>query len=323
MTYSTGGLIQAADFNAFAGNINAFWGNTTSGSLGWGQGNVAFVSTSGVVTATNWATLVNNLATASNQTGQAITSRTAPVTGNVVAILANVATDITNLTTSSANAVASGTQYTGWTGTASKTTATGSGSTPWTITFTNTVTWASADAARYFWNAGGLVKWETSKTADTTAADTAWNDLANTLVGDIYISNGAGTQTIASVPYTGTTKINGTGTPTTLLTTVGWYDLTTSDTLIYQQYADTSPYSGQYIAINAKTAGSGTQLVLTTTWVDPGGSTTGSSDDISGGTATTGITFGTAPATVVTYFPPSSTYLTNSWGTPTVAATVA
>jgi hypothetical protein len=125
------------------------------------------------------------------------------------------------------------------------------------------------------------------------------------------------------VPYTGTTKINGTGTPTTLLTTIGWYDLTTTNTLIYQQYADTSPYSGQYIAINAKTAGAGTQLVLTTTWVDPGGSTTGSSDDISGGTATTGITFGTAPATVVTYFPPSTTYLTNSWGTPTVAATVA
>jgi hypothetical protein len=277
----------------------------------------------GVVTATNWATLVNNLAAASNQTGQAITSRTAPVTGNIVSILANVATDITNLTTSSANATARGTQYTAWTGTASKTAATGSGSTPWTITFTNTVTWASADAARYFWNAGGMVKWETSKTADATAADTEWNDLANTLVGDIYITNGAGTQTIAAVAYTGTTKIGGTGTPTTLLTTVGWYDLTTGDTTIYKQFADTSPYTGQYIQINAKTAGAGTQLVLTTTWVDPGGSVVGSSDNISGGTATTGITFGTAPATVVTYFPPSTTYLSAAWGTPTVAATVA
>jgi hypothetical protein len=324
MTYSTGGLIQAADFNAFAGNINALWGTTVSGSQGWGQANVAFVSTSGVVTATNWATLVNNLATASNQTGRAITSRTAPVTGNIVSILANVATDITNLTTSSANATARGTQYTAWTGTSSKTSATGSGSTAWTITFTHTVTWASADAARYFWNAGGMVKWETSKTADATAADTEWNDLANTLVGDIYITNGAGTQTIAAVAYTGTTKIGGTGTPTTLLTTVGWYDLTTGDTTIYKQFADTSPYTGQYIQINAKTAGAGTQLVLTTTWVDPGGSGVGSSDNISGGTATTGITFGTAPATVVTYFPPSSTYLTTtSWGTPTVAATTA
>jgi hypothetical protein len=276
-----------------------------------------------VVTATNWATLVNNLATSSNQTGQAITSRTAPVTGNVVAILSNVATDITNLTASSGNAAGTGTQYTAWTGTASKTSATGSGSTPWTITFTNTVTWASADAARYFFNAGGRIKWETSKTADTTAADTEWNDLANTLVGDIYITKGNGTQTIAATAYTGTTKVGGTGTPTTLLTTTGWFGLTTGDTTIYKQFADTSPYTGQYIQINAKTAGAGTQLVLTTTWVDPGGSGVGSSDDISGGTATTGISFGTAPATVVTYFPPSSTYLSAAWGTPTVAATVA
>jgi hypothetical protein len=108
-----------------------------------------------------------------------------------------------------------------------------------------------------------------------------------------------------------------------LATTTGWYDLTTSNTNLYQQFADTSPYTGSYILLQARTAGSGTQLILTTTWVDPGGSGTGSSDNISGGTATTDITFGTAPATIVTYFPPSTTYLTASWGTPTVAATVA
>jgi hypothetical protein len=248
----------------------------------------------------------------------------APVAGNLIQVLAAVNTDLTNITNARGNAAASGTQFTGWTGTSSKTSATGSGSTPWTITFTHTITWASANAARYFFNAGGLIKWETSKTADTTEADTEWNDLANTLVGDIYITGGTGTQTINGVAYTGTTKSGGTGTPTTLTTTTGWYDLTTSDVTIYKQFADTSPYTGQYIQINAKTAGSGTQLVLTTTWVDPGGSVTGSSDNISGGTATTGISFGTAPATVVTYFPPSGTYLTEaSWGTPTVAATTA
>jgi hypothetical protein len=256
--------------------------------------------------------------------GTTITARTAPVAGNVIAVLAAVNTDLTAVTNARGNAAASGTQFTGWTGTSSKTSTTGSGTTPWTITFTHTVTWASADAARYFFNAGGRIKWETSKTADATASDTEWNDLANTLVGDIYITGGTGTQTIAAVAYTGTTKVGGTGSPTTLTTTTGWYDLTTGDTTIYKQFADTSPYTGSYIQIDAKTAGTGTQLVLTTTWVDPGGSGAGSSDDISGGTATTGISFGTAPATVVTYFPPSGTYLTEaSWGTPTVAATTA
>jgi hypothetical protein len=246
------------------------------------------------------------------------------VAGNLFQVLAAVNTDLTNITNARGNAAANGTQFGTFSGTTSKTTTTGSGSTPWTITFTHTITWASANAARYFFNAGGRIKWETSKTADSTEADTEWNDLANTLVGDIFITGGTGTQTIAGTAYTGTTKIGGTGSPNTLATTTGWYDLTTSDTLIYRQFADTAPYTGQAISINAKTAGSGTQLVLTTTWTDPGGSAVGSTDAISGGTATTGISFGTAPATVVTYFPPSATHLTEaSWGTPTVAATTA
>lgn len=325
MTYTSGGLIEATDYNGFVSttanaNVNDIWG-TGASDKGYGQTAMTTVAAGGTVTATQWASLVNNLASMGSHQGTTITSRVAPVAGNTITILSNLNTDLTNLTTSRGNAAASGAQYTAWTGTASKTTATGSGTTPWTITFVHTVTWASADAARYFFNAGGRIKWETSKTSTGTESDDEWNDLANTLVGDIFITGGTGTQTIAGTAYTGTTKSGGTGTPTTLATTTGWYDLTTSDTTIYKQFADTAPYTGQYIQIDAKTAGSGTQLVLTTTWVDPGGSGAGSTDAITGGTATTGISFGSAPATVVTYFPPSSTYLTASWGTPTVAAT--
>ena len=329
MTYSVGGLIQATDYNGFAsttagGNVNIIWG-TGSSDAGYGQSTtLATVSAGGTVTATQWAGLVNRISSIASHQGTTITSRAAPVAGNVIAVLSAVQTDLNNCYTNRGNAAASGSQFTGWSGTSSKTTGTGSGSTGWTITFTHTVTWASANAARYFFNAGGRIKWETSKTSTGTVADTEWNDLANTLVGDIFITGGTGTQTIAGTPYTGTTKSGGTGSPTTLTTTTGWYDLTTGDTTIYKQFADTAPYTGQYIQINAKTAGSGTQLVLTTTWVDPGGSPVGSTDAITGGTATTGISFGTAPATVVTYFPPSGTYLTEaSWGTPTVAATTA
>lgn len=325
MTYTSGGLIEATDYNGFVSttanaNVNDIWG-TGASDKGYGQTAMTTVAAGGTVTATQWASLVNNLASMGSHQGTTITSRVAPVAGNTITILSNLNTDLTNLTTSRGNAAASGAQYTAWTGTASKTTATGSGTTPWTITFVHTVTWASADAARYFFNAGGRIKWETSKTSTGTESDDEWNDLANTLVGDIFITGGTGTQTIAGTAYTGTTKSGGTGTPTTLATTTGWYDLTTSDTTIYKQFADTAPYTGQYIQIDAKTAGSGTQLVLTTTWVDPGGSGAGSTDAITGGTATSGISFGSAPATVVTYFPPSSTYLTASWGTPTVAAT--
>jgi hypothetical protein len=329
MTYSVGGLIQATDYNGFASttagaNVNVIWGTGTS-DAGYGQSTtLATVSAAGTVTATQWAGLVNRISSIASHQGTTITSRTAPVAGNTIAVLSAVNTDLTNCYNNRGNAAGTGTQYTSWTGTSSKTTATGTGASPWTITFTHTVTWASANAARYFFNGGGRIKWQVGKSSTGTLADTEWNDLAGTLCGSIFITGGTGTQTIAGTGYTGTTKSGGTGVPTTLATTTGWYDLGTTDTLIYQQYADTSPYTGQYIAINAKTAGTGTQLVLTTTWVDPGGSGAGSSDNISGGTATTGISFGTAPSTVVTYFPPSSTYLTEaSWGTPTVAATTA
>ena len=324
MTYSVGGLIQATDYNGFVSttsgaNVNGIWGAGSTDS-GYGQTALSTVSAAGTVTATQWASLVNTVSSMASHQGTTVTARTAPVTGNTITILSNLNTDLTTLTTNRGNAAANGAQFTGWTGTASKTTNTGVGVNPWTITFTHTITWASAAAARYFFNAGGRIKWETSKTSTGTEGDDEWNDLANTLVGDIYITGGTGTQTIAGTAYTGTTKIGGTGTPNTLLTTTGWYDLTTGDTIIYKQFADTAPYTGQFIQISAKTAGSGTQLVLTTVWTDPG-STSPVSNDITGGTATTGITFGTAPATVVTYFPPATTHLTNTWGTPTVAAT--
>ena len=331
MTYTAGSLIVATDYNGFVStngaNVNGIW-STGATTAGYGETALSTVSAGATITASQWSTLNSKVSAMGSHQGTTITSRTNPVVGDTIAILANMATDITSLTTNRGNAAASGAQTTTFSGTTSKTTATGSGSTPWTITFTHTVTWASANAARYFFNAGGRIKWETSKTSTGNLADAEWNDLANTLVGDIFITGGSafGTQTIAAANYTGTTKSGGTGTPNTLATTTGWYNLLTSDTLIYKQFADTAPYTGQFIALNAKTAGTGTQLVLTTTWTDPGASGTGSSDVITGGTATASpfTVFGTAPTTLVTLFVPSATYLTSAaWGTPTIAAAVA
>jgi hypothetical protein len=319
MTYSSGGLIQAADYNGFAStnvgaNVNATWGTSVT-SAGYGQTDIATVSAAGTVTATQWATLVNTIASMAAHQGTTITARSAPVATNLIQILAAVNTDITACYNNRGNAVANGTQFTGYTGTNSKTAATSG--TPWTITFTNTVTFASADAARYFFNAGGRIKIDVSKTSTGATGDPEWNDLANTLCGDIFITGGDYTQTIAGTAYTGTTKIGGTGTPNTLATTTGWFDLTAgaAATIVYKQFADTAPYTANFIQHSiAKNAGS-TVLTITTLWSASDG------DPITGGTAASGATPGTAPCTIVTYFPPSTTYLSASWGTPTVAAT--
>jgi len=318
MAYSQGSLIEATDYNGFASttasaNVNDIWG-TGSGDKGWGQSALSTVSALGTVTATNWASLVNTVSSMGSQTGTSITARSAPTTGNLIQVLAALNTDLTNITTNRNNAVGVGSQYTGWTGTNSKTAAT-SGAT-WTITFVNTVTFSSAAAARHFFNGGGLIKLDVSKTATGALGDPEWNDLANTLCGDIYISGAAAAHTIAAVSYTGVTKTGGTGTATTLATTLGFYNLTTSDQVIYKQFADTAPYTSNFIQHSAKTGGSGTTVVITTLWSAADG------DAISGGTASSGATPGTAPTTICTYFPPSTTYLTSaSWGTPTVAAT--
>lgn len=318
MTYTSGGLIEATDYNGFVSttsgaNVNDIWA-TGSTNKGYGETALSTVSAAATVTASQWATLNSKISAIASHQGTTITSRTDPVAGDTIAILTALNTDLTNVTNNRGNAAANGTQYVTWSGTSYQ-------ATGWStsLTFTHTVTFPSADAARYFFNAGGRIKVEFSKTSTGNVGDPEWNDLADTLAGDVYITGGFATQTIAGTAYTGVTKVGGTGTPSTLATTAGWYNLTTTDTIVYKQFADTGPYTGNYIQIQAKTAGTGTQLVLTTTWINAEGDLT------SGGTATDSplSTFGTGPATVVTYYPPSSTYLPSaSWGTPTVAASI-
>ena len=286
------------------------------------------MAAAGTVTATQWATIVNNLATSGTQTSTSLTSRTAPVTGNLIAILANVSADITSVTTNRGNAIASGTEYGVFTGTTSKTTATGSGQAAWTITFTHTVTFPSADQARYFWNAGGIVRLKYGKSSTGTDADPDWNTFSG-LCGTINLTgrvNGT-TQSIAAQAYTGTTRLGGTGgTQTTLATTTGWYNLTVSPTTIFQLNDTVSPYSTNFIRTQA-TATSTTVLTLVTVWSDDGTAVVGATANISGGTGVaspaTAIGAATAPTTLVTYIPPSSATLSNSWGTPAIAASVA
>jgi hypothetical protein len=320
MTYSVGGLIQATDYNGFvsttnAANVNAVWNST------YGQTALATANVGATVTATQWASLNNTLTSVGNHQATTLTSRTSPVAGNTIVILNNLDTDLTTVNSNKYYAYASGSQYTAWTGTASQTAQTGHTNTAWTITFTDTVTFANATAATNFWGAGGYMKIQFSKTSTGLDADPDWNNFIGTVCGTVYFTSDASSKVIANVTYLGTKVVGGTGTPSTIGTAIGWNQLTGSPQTIYQQFDTGYTYTGDYVQVTA-TKTSSTVLTLVTTWFSAARATSGSSRTISGGTATTGITFGTAPTTVVTYFPPESTYLTNTWGTPTVASTV-
>jgi len=330
MTYSSGGLIQASDYNTFtttSGGLNDIWA-TGSGDKGWGQTAFTSAATGGTVTATQWASLVNNLATAGTQTSTTLTSRSAPTAGTTIGVLSAVSTDIASVTTNRGNAAASGTISSTWTGAIAKTSATGSGGSAWTITWTQTITFPSADQARYFWNAGGLVRLDMSKTSTGTDIDADWNTFVGT-VGTLFMSGrvNSAAQTIAGVSYTGFTRSGGSGTPSPNLTTTGWYSLTpgAAATTLFQLNSTVSPYTGDYIQVQAAVNAGSTVLTLTTVWNQTANSGAGQSADISGGTDTTSpfSAFGTAPAVLCRFVPPSASYLTNSWGTPAVASSVA
>jgi hypothetical protein len=322
MTYVSTGLIQAADYNGFVqntagANVNATW-NTAYGQTALATVAGPTPGPASIVTAPNqWATLINTISSMAAHQPTTITARTAPTTGTVITALAAVNTDITNCFNNRFNAAANGTQYTAWTGTNSLTGGRAAGA--WSITFTNTITFPSAAQASYFFNAGGRIKIDVSKTSTGATGDPEWNDLANTLCGDIFITKGGLTQTIVSVAYTGTTKSGGTGAPNILVTGTGWDSLVAgaAGTIVYKQFADTAPYTSNFIQHTIAKGVSSNTLTITTLWSASDG------DPITGGTAATGATPGTAPCTIVTYFPPSTNNLSNTWGTPTVAATTA
>jgi hypothetical protein len=324
MTYSSGGLIQAADYNGFVStNVGANLNATLNTS--YGQTAIATVSTAGTVTATQWASLVNSTASMGAHTNTAITARSAPTTGSTINILAAVNTDLTNIYNNRYNAVSVGTQFTGWTGTNSYTAGRGSsGGAAWQMQFNNVVTWTSSAAAQYFFNAGGLINIRTSKTSTGATGDPEWNDLANTLMGTIRISGIGTAHTIAGTSYTGTTQIGGAA--ATVSTGTGWDALVAGAgaTQVYLRYADTAPYTNNYIQVFLQKNAASTALTITTYWVanDSNVPPVGGTDPITGGTAASGATPGTAPCTIVTYFPPETTNLSNTWGTPTITASI-
>lgn len=327
MTYVTGGLIQAADYNGFVSttagaNINATWNSA------YGQPALSTVAVGGTVTAAQWATLNTTISQLGAHQGTTITSRTNPVAGNIISVLANVNTDITNCYNNRNNAFAVGTQYTAWTGSASFTS--GIGNTAgnvngkWTATFTDTVTFSNTSAASSFFNAGGLVKIQVSKTSTGTTGDTAWNAfITNTCANvGVFLSGANSSHTIAGQTYYGTTARGGNGTPSILATGTGFFNLSTTSTAIYKQYFTGPGYSSNYVQVAAAVNSNVSPSILTlvTTWYENGEA---SVTTLTGGSATTGIAFGTAAATIVTYTPPESTYITSVWGTPTVFSAIA
>jgi hypothetical protein len=314
MTYSTGGLIQAADYNTLvgtnpnttSGTLNTVW-STGGTTAGYGQTAVATVSAAQTVGATEWASLTGKTSNSASHQGTSITSVTTPAVGAVVSYVSAIPTNLTTIYNSRLNAATQG-------ATSSNTATRG---TTWSagLTFTHTVSFANGDAARYFFNSGGQLKLTCSNPNSTAGINLLFNNLASNVGTVVMSAPSSGAVTISGTSYNGITKIGGGGNSPTISSGSGYFAMTTSNATVFTQTASTGPsgYLSTFIRVIAKSNGTqgsngdtGSVITLYTIW-----------DEVPDG-----LTVGTGSAVTVTAQAPETTYLANSWGTITIAGSV-
>ena len=299
MSYTQGSLIDAADYNGLA-NVSAanVWYvlSTGSGTYGYGQdaASISTVSVASTITATQWAGLVHSVNKILGHQGgaaaQLATGSNIGITaGATITAFANVSTAVTTIGTNrlSFNSTR-GTPVTG-----ANFDATFANS---TFTRTITVTFASADQARYFFNAGGRFSLVFVPSGLTdNAKETSYNDLMNA-IGTLHLDAETSTRT-------------GTGeTLTTNGLAIGYWDLTTSNQTILKLTSDNANYTANTLEVLMRVAGAtgtngglGTQVIYDITYTD--GADEAFNDAVSG-------TFRHR----VDITPPETTFLSNSWG---------
>lgn len=264
MTYAANDLIEASDFNTLA------WGTSSGGTYSTSANNVAYIhgvgysrygygqSTSAytqaavasTVTAAQWTGVINGINSSLSLQGQSNIAPASVTAGNTITYVAAIQTGINTawgranvaaVGSTTANATTSVTGTTSWGGSAER-----------RGRFTFTCTWANADQARYWWNAGGKIHITCSLTTGGTTRNTDWSTLA-AAVGNVIIG------------YNTTTKSGGSGSTNTLQSTAGTggYWLGTAvggnhpgtSTLQFRQYSANAPYTLDHIAITTQYSG--------------------------------------------------------------------
>ena len=313
MAYSQGGLIEAADYNNFlngTNQLNRVW-STGNGDAGYGQTALATVSQLGTVTATQWASLINTLnSTLTHQAGSG-SGIGATTAGTTVNYLSTLGTNINTAYTNRLNYASSGSTSTGQGSTASTFSNAATNAATASFTYGTRCAFSSADAARYFFNAGGRLKFNVS--AAQSSSTTARTNAIIALVGFFGSVTAFAARTNGGRSGTG-------GTVTTNDTAKGYWTTTKATNTTLQAITNTtasytSDTASIYVNLNGTAGANGDNglnvdfyLTLNSTQGANAGSL--SFDDSYGVSITRSID--------ITY--PESTNLSNTWGTPTFSA---
>lgn len=316
MTYAQGSLIDASDYNNIIGTspssttnrINTVWA-VGNGSAGYGQTAVAQVAALNTITATQWASLINTLNSILTHQAGSGSGISAPTAGSKIDFLSTLQTNVNTSYTNRLNFSTQGTTTT-QSPVTNSTLNVASGSAAQTLTITRTATFASADQARYFFNAGGQLNLVIQAGTNTGATGRG--------AAMITMATAAGGVTAFRALTNGGRTGSG-QTQNTNDTSIGYYDLTTVNQTIVSLTAITSPYTAypsDTITITARSNGvqgvnadNGTVITFVITITSAlQSSGTGNPND--------GINI-TIPTRIDVVFP-ETTNLSNSWGTVTV-----
>lgn len=246
MAYQQGDVITATDYNNFVANVNAVIG-TGTGDKGYGLSEVSTVSAGGTIQASDWNSLLSGLQKGANHQGTTLTnaSNTVSTGGNIVP-LSNLGADITLIDTNRLNA-AGANMSTGVAGvTSTRTTA-------WTtqVTHTFTVTYASANAARHFFNSGGKIKMAFSRSGGTSSTqNTSWTNLFSDLGTVSLNANG----TTISGSSQGGNGANGSR---------GFHQLNATPAEILNTTSSTADYTANDLDIKASVSGAVVTITIT------------------------------------------------------------
>jgi hypothetical protein len=317
MVYAVGGLIEASDYNGFistnATNLNDLW-NVGSVDKGYGQTALTTVNVNDIVYATlglsgEWNKLFQTIIDISDHQGTVLGAwiNSNPVTGDIIYYEPQLSNNLTLIETNRLNAAAqSGTTST-----------TITNNTTWndSLTFTWTITFANHDSARYFFNAGGQLSIDCVHPPGMIFdIDQLVSDICSD-AGTIWLSSTSGAAvTLSGITYNGVTKVGGANPGgLTINQNNGFYALGPALATLIQQTGDLAYnyYNNSFLRISASYDGAGTitieALIDEVNTVAPayGGAV------VSIGTTST-----------LTVRPPSTTYLTNTWGAPTITSTI-
>lgn len=275
MAYTSGDTIEATHYNNFAASVNAVWGSGT-GDRGYGQtSTLSTVAAGNTVTATQWATLISRIDSMRNHQAGSGSSITQPTTGDTIEAIAAISTQIGIIDTNRLD------NNDGVTALAS---ANASGGTGWTSNAVRecSFTFSSANAMRYFFNAGGTI---------------TLNAISSSFSGNTKSNNWDAIANAASATVTNSTF---------------WNNLSTSNYTITSNTGSGADYGSNVLYLQARlnaAPGSSTVITLRGYFVDGAGD--GFDDTVSGTARIDASANGT-----------NTTYVSNVWGTPTAANNV-